>query len=111
MNVIRHRCTGWVEDSLGESRAKTFVDDTSLEAFAFDPGGTTLNASAGDVAVTSTPTIYFVTQIPAHEYDEYDEWTVFGERYLQDGRPSHWDDPFPGHWLNGTVVKLERRRG
>lgn len=111
MIVTRHRCTGWESDSLGESRRPTFAEPEEMEAFAFDPGGFLEPTNRADAAVESSPSIYFTHLLPDHELEEWDEWSVDGRRYLQDGAPARWRDPWPGQHLNGTVVKLQRRRG
>ncbi len=110
MIVTRHRCTGWVEDSLGESRVKRFVDE-QLDAFGFDPGQTTLAGQHADLTVATSPTLYFTHLIPGHELEEWDEWTIDGRRYLQDGAPLVWRDPWPDPRLDGVVVRMRRERG
>lgn len=111
MIVTRHRCTGWEDDALGESRRKTFGVDERLDAFLVDPGQSALDGQHADLTVTSAPAIYFTYLIPRHELDEWDEWTVNGRRYTQDGEPRLWPDPWPNPRLNTTVVKLDRKVG
>lgn len=101
MRVVRHPCTGWQQDSLGETSSKVFGPDVTLRAAEVTPGGSSEGGAETDATVRTSATLYFAgRQVVTSPHDE---WTVDGRRWEQAGEAEAW--PL------GTVVPITRRTG
>ena len=78
--------------------------ETTLEAtVAARTGSKTVGAA--EIKVTSGLTVY----LPAGTDIQIDDiFVVRGIRYVLDGEPFDWRDPF-GAWTPGTVIDLQRQ--
>lgn len=96
---IRQSSSG--TDAYGEPIIVT--TETTLEAVvAARTGSKTVGAA--EITVTSGLTLYLP---PDTDIQNDDIFVVRGERYVLDGEPFDWRNPF-GAWTPGTVIDLQR---
>jgi hypothetical protein len=89
-------------DSYGEPILVT--TETELQAkVAARTGSKTVGAA--EITVTSGLTVYLP---PGTDIEIADIFIVRDERYVLDGEPFDWRNPFGG-WTPGTVIDLQRQ--
>lgn len=99
--VIRHPCIGHQTDSLGETSVPIFGPDVEVPGARVAPGASTEPENETDTPVESTMALYFRRQRVIS--GPFDEWTVRGTRWQQEG-----EGPI---WPLGTEIQLGRRTG
>lgn len=108
--VTRHPFAGFVEDALGESRAKTFAADEEVWVEAVDESPEDPRNSPSDADSTVTARAQLLAEgEPPTGWSAHDEWTVRGRRWKQVNETITWRDPWDP--FVGWVVNLERRTG
>ena len=99
--VIRHPCIRFDTDSLGETSRPIFGEPVEVEGARVAYGGSSEPSTDTDAPVDAAVMLFFrhrrITSGP------YDDWTVRGLRYQQEGVGQQW--PL------GTVIELTRRTG
>lgn len=108
--VARHPFAEFVEDSWGESKAKTFGgdEDVWVEAVDESPRDPANSPTSSDSTVVARAQLLAEGEPPAN-WSAHDEWTVRGRRWLQVGETITWRDPWDP--FVGWQVNLERRTG
>lgn len=103
--MFEARVTG-VEDAHGNP-VESWSPPVVVEGCAFAPQGTVETFTPGRNMVSSSPMLYVPTGTVVSARDRV---TVRGSRFLVDGDPAVWVNPYTGS-RPGVAVKLERVAG